>query len=267
MNYSDVSPKFMMDLINRLEPAIWNMFDLSYVDVERYIRRWHVSSGGGWEGDYEENFSVVRRGGNIDLTETLHSMPNEIVFKIAAESGIAIPGFIPAVPIFQNALDCTNENAARTFQRAAAEVYENPDHSIALASSTLEGVMKSTILLLPPEISADLSQGKSLTAQTRSVVRALGFESGMNCPPELVTAAGQIRGLAQSIDDLRSRRSSAHGTDPTEHVVDNPLWAAFVVNATATLGLFLLEYCNARFRGKDRGPIPDPTPIYGDIPF
>ena len=58
-------------------------------------------------------------------------------------------------------------------------------------------------------------------------------------PQEVKTLAAQLRSLGSSIDNLRSDKSTAHGKAPGEYVVDDSLWAETVVNASATLGIFL----------------------------
>ena len=144
----DISPKYMMDLIGRLEPAIWDMFDTSkYVNVEQYIQKWHWSDGDGWA--YQENFEIYYKDKNIDLGKTLHGMPADIVIKIAIDVGIDTPNFLPSIPTFKNVLKEQNQNAYQNFERAIKHVYDNPDMSVSLASATLEGIIK-TILTSEP---------------------------------------------------------------------------------------------------------------------
>lgn len=47
---------------------------------------------------------------------------------------------------------------------------------------------------------------------------------------------------------LRSDKSTAHGKAHDEYVIDDPLWAAFIVNTSASLGLFLWEYFEKKYK-------------------
>jgi hypothetical protein len=243
----DVSPKYMMDLIARLETAIWDMFDTSkYVNVERYIKKWHWSDGDGW--NHEENFQIYTKEKHIDLGETLHDMPPDIVIKIAMDVGVDTPNFLPAIPTFKNILKERNENAYQNFERAIKDVYDNPDVSVSLASATLEGIIK-TILSFEPFLAkkSDLNK-KSCASLVKEIVREFNLAKSVDCPQELITIASQLRGLGAAIDSLRSNKSTAHGKSHDDYVVDDPLWASLIVNTTATLGLFLWEFYEVKYR-------------------
>lgn len=42
MDYKDISPKYIMELVPKIEEVLWNMFDNSrYQNVRRYIEQWH----------------------------------------------------------------------------------------------------------------------------------------------------------------------------------------------------------------------------------
>ena len=107
----------------------------------------------------------------------------------------------------------------------------------------------------------------SLTRLTNFIVREFGFDDNTKCPKELITIAGQLRGLGKAIDDLRSDKSSAHGKNHNDYVVDDPLWASFTVNASASLGLFLWEYYEKKYRpALEKGTEDEPISPE-DIPF
>lgn len=251
MDYGDISPKYIMELIPRVEEALWSMFESSrYQNVRRYIEKWHVVIDDDWN-HYEENFRIYfknEQNTEIDLAETLHKMPQDILIKIAIDLGIDTPGFLPVVPQFKNVLKDENQSAYQNFSRATKNVYENPDEAVSLASSTLEGIIKTILSDENFSVKGSIFTNKSLTKLTSAIISEFGFNDKTTCPPELITIASQLRGLGATIDDLRSDKTTAHGKAHDEYVIDDPLWAAFIVNTSAALGLFLWEYYSKKYR-------------------
>lgn len=253
MDYNSISPKYMMELIPGVEQTLWELFPNSkYQNVRRYIEKWHeeYETYNNWNEE-TENFHIYFRDDankEIDLAETLHKMSNDIVIKIAIDLGIDTPGFLPVVPQFKNILKDENQSAYQNFDRATKDVYENPDLAVNLASSTLEGVIK-TILSDDSFATRSTDIGnKSLTKLVAALIAEFGFNDKTKCPQELITIAGQLRGIGATIDDLRSDKSTAHGKAHYEYVIDDPLWAAFIVNTSASLGMFLWEYYTKKYR-------------------
>ncbi len=250
MDYSDISPKYIMELIPKVENVLWGMSDKAkYQNVRRYIEKFH-EEGDSWNNS-DENFHIYysdEDSKNIDLAETLHRMPSSLLIKIAIDLGIDTPGFLPVVPQFKNILKDQNQNAYQNFERATKNVYENPDQAVSLASSTLEGIIKTILTDVTFKDSAKAIKNKPLTKLVSSIVKEFGFDDKTKCPPELITIASQLRSIGSTIDDLRSDKSTAHGKTHGEYVIDDPLWAAFIVNTTATLGLFLWEYFEKKYK-------------------
>lgn len=231
-DYRKISPLYMQRLKTRVESALWDLFNESkYRQVEEYVRRWHEDDGNFWE-----NFSVYEKDGHIDLGRTLAEMPNDILIKMAADIGIETPGLLPCIPVMKNILGKANASAYANFEHAVRDVYDCPDQSIALAASTLEGVFKAIIQDMDPNASVG---NLSLSKLTSKVVKELVDACDPSTPQEVKTLAAQLRSLGSSIDNLRSDKSTAHGKAPGEYVVDDSLWAETVVNASATLGIFL----------------------------
>ena len=237
-----------MELIPKVEDALWGMFDRAkYPNVRRYIERYY-QPGDHWNNQ-EENFHIYQKQDdmNIDLAETLHKMPNELVIKIAIDLNIDTPAFLPVVTSFKNVLKDHNQSAYQNFDRAVKSVYDSPDQAVSLASSTLEGIIKT--ILSDVQFKTDFVAGnKSLSKLVAAIVKQFGFDETTQCPPELITIASQLRGLGSTIDDLRSDKSTAHGKAHNEYVVDDPLWAALIVNTSATLGMFLWEYYEKKYK-------------------
>lgn len=258
-DYEKISPLYMQRLKNRVESALWDLFNESkYRQVEEYVRRWHEDDGNLWE-----NFFVYEKEDHIDLGRTLAEMPNDILIKMAADIGIETPGLLPCIPMMKNILRETNANAYANFERAVRNVYDYPDQSVALAASTLEGVFKTIIQNVNQDASV---KNLSLSKLTSRVVKDLVGSCDSSTPQEVKTLASQLQGLGDTIDNLRSDKSTAHGKAPNEYVVDDSLWAETVVNVSATLGIFLWRLYERR-TGRETelsGQVPVDC---GDIPF
>jgi hypothetical protein len=252
MDYEDISPKYIMELVPKVEEALWSLFNSSrYENVRRYIEKWHQVHEGYNNWDIDENFQIYYRNEgktNIDLAETLHKMPKDILIKIAIDLGIDTPTFLPIVPQFKNVLKDENQSAYQNFTRATQNVHENPDQSVSLASSTLEGIIKTILADDHFSAKSDELKAKSLTKLISSIIKEFGFDDKTICPPELITIASQLRGLGKTIDDLRSDKTTAHGKVHGEYIIDDPLWAAFIINTSASLGLFLWEYFEKKYK-------------------
>lgn len=199
-------------------------------------------------------------------------MPAELVIRIAIDLGIDTPGFLPVVPQFKNVLKDHNQSAYQNFERATKNVYENPDEAVSLASSTLEGIIKTMLADDAFKDEVGVIKNKPLSKLVVLIVKHFGLDSTEQCPPELITIAGHLRSLGSTIDDLRSDKSSAHGKAHDEYIIDDPLWAAFIVNTSASLGLFLWEYFEKKYKPqtKDKGQaegVGDEPINLDDIPF
>lgn len=273
MDVNDVSPKYMMQLIPKIETVLWSMFESSkYQNVRRYVDKWHEEY---WNGNFSdgENFQIFFRdegGREIDLSETLHKMPKEMVIKMAIDLGIDTPGFLPVVPQFKNVLKDQNQSAYQNFERATKNVYGNPDEAVALSFSTLEGIIK-TILNHDTFKNNNEITKKTLGKLVAGIIKVFGFD-GDSAPSEIKTIASQLRGIGKTIEDLRSDKTTAHGKSHDEYVIDDPLWASMIVNTSATFGMFLWEYFNAKYLPKltniEDENIMDDTPIdLSEIPF
>lgn len=261
-----------MELIPKIEETLWNLSDKAkYQTVRRYIEKFHEE----WHdwNNSDENFHIYYLSEDekkIDLAETLHKIPKDILIKIAIDLGIDTPGFLPVVPQFKNILKDQNQSAYQNFDRATKNVYENPDQSVSLASSTLEGIIKTILADDSFKASAGVIKNKPLTKLVGAIVKEFGFDDKAKCPPELITIASQLRSIGTTIDDLRSDKSTAHGKAHDEYVIDDPLWAAFIVNTSASLGLFLWEYFEKKYKPAvlEQSKDIDDKPIdLSEIPF
>ena len=263
MNYDDISPALITDLKKQLEQKIHERYH-----SDKDIRLFMVSSAveGSWNApDSFRVFYQDDKEQRVDVEETILHMPAYETVKMAIDLGIDTPGFLPMVPKFKNILKDENQTAFQNYERAVKNVYESPDQAVALAASTLEGIIKT--ILSDEAFSEVATKNPSLTKLTSSIVNAFGFDDNTKCPKELITIASQLRGLGKAIDDLRSDKSSAHGKNRNEYIVDDPLWSGFVVNVSASLGLFMWEYYKKKYRPAVENNGDDELISLEDIPF
>lgn len=245
----NISPKYLMEIIPKVSEQLWGMFsNARYQNVRRYIEKWHTQE---WIStfDVDENFHIYfkdEQNREIDLDETLHRMSHEILIKIAIDLGVDTPGFLPLKPSFKNILKDNNQSAYQNFTRAASNVYKDPDNSVALAASTLEGIIKT--ILEHETFANDLHKFKNLplTKLVNEIIKRFKL-ADENAPKEVFTLAKQLAGIGGTLDDLRSDKSTAHGKGSNDYVVDDPLWAIFAVNTVTGVGLFLWEYFQAKY--------------------
>lgn len=239
-----------MKLVEKLDKKIWEQYK-TYEDVNYFIQYWHDEDENYSSYDHWENFIISYKDEahqSINLKATLHNMPANIVVKIAIDLGIDTPGFLPSIPKFKNILKDQNQSAYQNFDRAIKNVYEHPDMAVALASSTIEGIIKTILTHKNFQIEKEQFKNKTLSKLIATIIKEFGFDDRVRCPQEIITLASQLRGIGATVEDLRSDKSIAHGKATNDYILDDPLWASLTVNACATVGLFLWEYFEKKYR-------------------
>lgn len=265
MTYNSISPKFIVLLVPKIEKFLWDMFDESkYKNVLHYIQRWHEGDGYNWE-----NFTIYFLDEKIDLSKTLHQMPSDLLIKIAIDLGIDTPGFLPTIPTFKNVLRDHNQNAFLSFERAIKNVNENPDEAISLANSTLEGIIKT---ILSDERFADIPYNSrdTLYDLTQDILKRFKMYPGTHQEIDEIRKIGSgLLTACQNIENLRSTKTKSHGKTHKDYIIKETLWANFIVNAVTTIGLFLSEFFEKKYKPipiiKDKSKNEEITP--DDIPF
>ncbi len=186
MDYDSLSPKYTMELIPKIAEALWSLFTNSkYQNVRRYVEKWHSGEWIGWNGEeWSENFHIHFKDEDtkreIDLDETLHGMPADLLIKIAIDLDIDTPGFLPAIPTFKNVLKDQNQSAYQNFMRASKSVNTDPDNAVALASSTLEGIVKTILEHEAFSDSQDKLKNLPLTKLIVEIVKKFKLEDEFN---------------------------------------------------------------------------------------
>lgn len=66
-------------------------------------------------------------------------------------------------------------------------------------------------------------------------------------PIEIKTIGSSLLSISQSIEKLRSEKTNLHGKTHEDYIVTDSIYAHFVVNSVATIGLFLNSFYKNQF--------------------
>lgn len=237
----EISPKYLMGLIDQIEVKIWEEFS-SYKKVNHYIEKWHCS-----DFDYE-NFAIYcqNEGNVIDLGKTLHGIDSEILIKIAIDLGIETPDFIPSVPLFKNNLKNDYQRALDSFNEATKNVVEQPNISVGLANSTLESIIK--YILEDKSIKIKWKENETLYKQTQNILREFQMFPDSNIAEEIRNIGSGLLKVSNNIEKLRSGKTFMHGKTDNGYMIEDSLYACFIVNSVTTVGLFLMSYYDKKYK-------------------
>ncbi|MDP5885181.1 abortive infection family protein [Streptococcus mutans] len=242
-----ISPVYRMKLLEKVEKEIWNRYK-SYKDVEQYMKLNQIYDGFG-QVDFDISyFSEGKNKEKINLIETLRVIAKDIpdkLLKMAIDLGIETLDYIPSIPTFRNELKADYKNASTSFEKAFQNIEEDPAESVGYANSVLESIIKEILKDQRFDIDATkLTNGK--------LVKAILKEFGLNpnspqMPDEIKSIGSSLTTVSKAIEDLRSDKTSFHGHDSEKYLIDEPLYAYFIVNACATVGLFLINFYEKKF--------------------
>ncbi len=242
-----ISPKYQMKLIKEVSEAIWKEFG-TYDQVKYYINKWHKSNYNPpnyFSTDYWENFKIVeKRGEKIDLLATLHSMDGETLLKVSIDLGVDTPDFIPSVPTFRNEIKSDFKTAYDTFQKAYKQIETDPSIAIGLANSTLESIIKE--ILKDERIASKTTGGETLYRLSSIILKEFNLTDSES-PKEIKTIGNSLLAINQSIEKLRSEKTNFHGKTTEDYLIQDSIFAYFVINSVATVGLFLNSFYKIKY--------------------
>lgn len=250
-----ISPKYLMKLAEEVEKAIWDEYQ-SYKNVNNYISKWHEYD----EDNYNwENFSLVEKEDkNLDLNLTLHSMPGEILLRVAIDLGVETPDFIPSIPTFKNEIKASYNTAYDTFMKAYRQAETDPSTAIGLANSALESIIKE--ILQDKRISAKIKGKETLYRLTVIILKE--FNSAIEeSPKEIKTIATSLITINQAIEKIRSEKTNFHGKTQDDQIVSDSIYVYFILNSIATVGTYLISIY------KNKYPKPKLEQEIDDLPF
>lgn len=251
-----ISPKYQMKLAMEVEKAVWEEFG-SYKNVKYYIEKWHDSD----QQNYNwENFRIItKEDKNIDLNATINSMPSDILLKIAIDLGVDTPDFIPSIPTFKNDLKSEYRTAYDTYTKAYKQIESDPSLAIGLANSALESIIKE--ILKDDRIRSKIRGTETLYQLSSIILKEFNLISTEH-PKEIKTIGNSLLSASQAIEKLRSEKTNLHGKTTDDLLIEDPIYAYFILNTVATVGIFLNKY----YKTKYPKYIPEIPDTY-DLPF
>lgn len=247
----EISAKYLMELAQKVEVKIWAEYE-TYKKVQQYIDLHHWCNKE-YNSSYEESFAIAYKDDKqeqIDLNTTLHNIKKgcpEILLKMAIELGIETPNFIPSIPVFQNTLKVNYNTAFDAFNQSIKQIEEHPDTAIGLANSALESIIKHILSDQSVSVELEKIKTKALSSLIDTLLKELKFFS-KEIPDEIRNIGSGLSSVSKNIDDLRSRKTHFHGKTKDDYVVDDPLYAYFIVNAVSTVGLFLISFYEKKYK-------------------
>lgn len=250
-----ISPKYKMALIDDTYNKIWELYG-SYKKVEFYIEKWISYVSVDWSFEEEATFIIKRDSkNNIDLLATLNKIDSETLLKIAMDLEIETPDFIPAIPTFKNEIKSEYINASHTFQKAFKEIEEDPDLAIGLANSTLESIIKE--ILKDNIFDKKLSEfnSKTLYDLTNQILKELSLFPQSDMPNEIKAIGSSMLSMNKNIEQLRSNKSRFHGKLEEDILINESIYAYFIVNSVTTIGLFLISFYKTKFKTEETDEI------------
>lgn len=238
----DISPTYLMDLIQQMEEVIWKKF-ASYKNVNFFIRKWQYHDEFG-----NLNFDIYYENSNISLKETLHNVDNETLIKIAIDIGIETPDFIPSVPVIVNELKQNHSNSHSQFKKAIEQVRSGPDIAVGLANSALEGIVKH--ILQDTRITTKWGKHDTLYKLTGSLLTEFQLYPKSAMPIEIKYIGSSLLNASKNIEEIRSNKTSFHGKSAEDYLIKDELYAYFIINSVTTIGLFLIDFYKKKFPAK-----------------
>lgn len=227
-----------MKIVKAINDKLYGLFK-SYDDVEAYVEKWREVYDDFGNANYYIQYKDSERQ-KIDLKKTLHQIDGETLLKIAIDLGIETPDFIPSIPVFKNELKSSYETAAQTFDKAYCNVEKDPGLAVGLANSALESIIKE--ILKDKKLQVQYNSKDTLSKLIKNICKAFRLENDISLPQEIQTITSSLIACSSAIEDLRSTKTEMHGKTQDDFIVDEPLYAYFIINAVSTVGLFLLNY-------------------------
>ncbi len=250
-----LSPKFRTDLEHQIKEKLFDTYK-SYESVESYLQKWHEEEYDAYNSS--ENFYFIKfENGKLNAIKTLAGMGDELVLKVAIDLGIDTPDIIPSIPIFRNELKTNYETASTTFERAFKECEEHPDTAIGLANSALESIIKE--ILKDERLIKNPKGNKTLYGLASELLKEFRMFPNSDIPEEISTIGSSLLSVSQHIEKIRSEKTSVHGKTNDDYIIEDPLYAYFIINCVTTVGLFLQSFYKKKYPKEMQGTEEDDT--------
>lgn len=247
--YDNISPKYVVRLLNEIETTIMKdeWIGNSLKNIEIYMDK--------WASKYDFKLQYRNDGiGEVDIKETLERVDTEILIKIAIDLGIEVPGAICCIPEIERVLSNDYTNAFSTFEKAYKNLNEDPATSISQANSSLESIIKH--ILKDDNIKKDLkekgieiNEKDTLTKLCENILKSFNyfpnFPKGEKQNEYIRNIGSGLLTTCEAIESLRSNYTEVHGNN---YILNDSLYAKFVINAVSTIGLFFINLYEKKYK-------------------
>ncbi len=75
-------------------------------------------------------------------------------------------------------------------------------------------------------------------------------------PNEIKGIGSSMLSMNKNIEQLRSNKSRFHGKLKEDILIDESIYAYFIVNSVTTIGLFLISFYKTKFKAEETEEIP-----------
>ena len=136
------------------------------------------------------------------------------------------------------------QSASHDFERALNSVHTDAEQALGNASSTLESICK----LILDAFSEKYPKDESMNPLLNAVFTQMDLSPDNHADPDIKRVLGGLLNAAIGIGVLRTKYSSFHGKGKEQkRRTLTERHARLAVNATTTIGLFLIETYNERY--------------------
>lgn len=246
-----LSHSYVMDLIDKISDTLFKKYT-TYKKVERYIKRWQkvvsYEQYGYNEPEPVYNFYPIYKDDNrdkVDVENTLNQLNDEMIIQMAIDLKIEVTGVIYSIAKIEGLNKSDYQQAKAIFEDAIKRVYDKPDEAIGYANSALESIIKH--ILEQGKLNVDYNKKDTLYTLTQKVLKGLDYFPSKDVEEKIRQIGSSLLNISQSIELLRSEKTKFHGKDSTQYIIDDPLYACFIVNSVATLGNFLISYYEKKY--------------------
>jgi len=243
----ETDPSLAIGLANSaLESIIKEILKDERVHSKINFQKWYEEEWNETGDLIYENFHIYRDyGGAIDIVKILHNMPEKILLKIAIDLGIETPDFIPSIPTFKNEIKSDYKTASATFEKAIKQIETDPSLAIGLANSALESIIKE--ILKDERVHRKIKGKETLRDLTSEILKVFQMFPNADMPIEIRNIGSSLLSINQDIEKLRSEKTNIHGKTSEEYVIQDSMYAHFILNSVTTIGLFLISYYKKKF--------------------
>lgn len=182
----------------------------------------------------------------VYVQNLLSSVSDNIILQIAKELGIDTPVYTTKSNTdFHSYLDQGGfQSATHDFERAIEYIQSDPEQALGSASSTLESICK----LILDQFSVPYPKDESMQPLLKAVFEKMDLSPEGHADSDIKRVLGGLLNSAIGIGVLRTKYSGFHGKGNEQKRKSlAERHSRLAVNATTTIGLFLIETYNDKY--------------------